>query len=123
MSLLAICTIVITHWIADFIFQDEQWAVNKSKNIPALLKHTFTYSILWFVPMLLFLSVPAALVFVLITFLFHTITDYYTSKVVSARFANNHYGSSIPNLGAFSMIGLDQVLHYLQLFILFYLLI
>jgi hypothetical protein len=59
-------------------------------------------------------------VFVFITFVLHTTTDYYTSRIVSKKFANNHYGSPIPNFGAFSIIGFDQVLHYVQLFLTYY---
>jgi hypothetical protein len=51
----------------------------------------------------------------LITFVAHTVTDYFTSKAVSKKFAKNELGSSVPNFGAFSYIGFDQVLHYVQL--------
>ena len=50
-----------------------------------------------------------------ITFIAHTVTDYFTSKIVSKRFENKHFGSKIPNLGAFTVIGFDQILHYVQL--------
>jgi hypothetical protein len=36
---------------------------------------------------------------------------------VSKKFADHYYGSPIPNFGAFSTIGFDQVLHYVQLII------
>ena len=48
MTLIEIFSIIIIHWIADFIFQDEKWALGKSKNWSDLLKHTFTYSFIWF---------------------------------------------------------------------------
>lgn len=118
--------IVVLHYIADFIFQAETWAVNKSKDFGSLTKHTATYSALWFVfsasmfslyeGIGLYLSVIGALGFCLITFILHTITDYFTSKVTSRMFAAGKIGSPIPNFGAFSVIGFDQVLHYLQLF-------
>ena len=57
-----------------------------------------------------------------ITFISHTITDYFTSRIVSKRFKDGHLGSAIPNLGAFTVIGFDQVLHYIQLFTTFLLL-
>lgn len=132
MNLIEILSITSIHWVSDFIFQDERWAINKSKNFYALLNHTFVYSILWYLP-LVFLTkyntnhslnnIPyEALLFVIITFIFHTTTDYFTSKIVSKKFENKHYGSAIPNLGAFTIIGFDQVLHYFQLFITYYIL-
>jgi len=53
----------------------------------------------------------------------HTITDYFTSKITSRLYAQGKFGSTIPNLGFFSMIGFDQVLHYGQLLLTFHLLI
>ena len=44
MNLIEIFSIIIIHWITDFIFQDEKWALGKSKNWKDLLNHTFTYS-------------------------------------------------------------------------------
>jgi hypothetical protein len=109
------------HWIADFVFQDEKWALGKSKNWSDLLSHTSLYSLLWFIPMIILLGVNwKPFVFVFITFVLHTTTDYYTSRIVSKKFANNHYGSAVPNFGAFSIIGFDQVLHYIQLFLTYY---
>jgi hypothetical protein len=43
-SLTVILAIIIIHWIADFVFQDEKWALGKSKNWSDLLKHTYLYS-------------------------------------------------------------------------------
>lgn len=60
--------------------------------------------------------------FVGITFICHTATDYVTSRIVSKKFAKGHYGSAIPNFGAFTIIGFDQILHYIQLFLTYYIL-
>jgi len=136
-TLIVILSIIFIHWVADFIFQDEEWAVNKSKSFKALIKHTYTYSLVW-VYAFSFFAIwgnhfggmtpkqlgwsPYMFFFPFITFVIHTITDYFTSKIVSKKFSNNHYGSAIPNFGAFSIIGLDQVLHYIQLFTTYYLL-
>lgn len=123
-----ILALIIIHYIADFIFQDEKWALGKSKNLKDLLSHTFTYSYVWMLPFCLLLGlanktqttewyVTGTITFVIITFVCHTITDYFTSKVVSRLFRENKLGSSVPNFGAFTMIGFDQVLHYIQLII------
>jgi hypothetical protein len=125
--------IVLGHFIADFIFQSEEWAINKSKSIIPLIEHTGTYSFLWFVFVFeLFarfegirfpFAIIGAFAFAVTTFIAHTATDYFTSKVTSKLFAQNKLGSSIPNLGAFSMIGFDQVLHYAQLFLTYHLIL
>lgn len=131
--------IICVHFIADFILQDEKWAINKSKDNNALLHHVLTYSITWFYGAFILLSLNQiiteqsfellniqwlftySLLFSVITFIAHFITDYLTSRVVSKLFALKKTGSQIPNLGAFTMIGFDQVLHYAQLFLTFYL--
>lgn len=123
LTLIEIFTIIFIHWVADFVMQDEKWALGKSKNSFDLTAHTTAYSILWYLPMCIMLkSFLLPLLFVIITLITHTITDYFTSRIVSKKFANGHYGSAIPNFGAFTIIGVDQVLHYIQLFLTYYLL-
>lgn len=175
MTLTEILIIIIIHWISDFIMQDEKWALGKSKNWSDLLQHTFTYSLMMFglLGSSYYLIIGERLTFYfgfyffLITFIFHTATDYITSRIVSRRFgkeepyiltidsklyepgdildAKNTYPyiimnkiaqldkyrqsykvklyNSIPNFGAFSLIGGDQVLHYIQLFSTYYFLV
>jgi hypothetical protein len=135
-TLTEIFAIIIIHFIADFIFQDEKWALGKSKNWNDLLMHTITYSFIWFIIGIVYffnnadfvnlglhnddLFARCVIIFPGISFIAHTITDYFTSRIVSKKFANGHYGSSIPNLGAFTVIGFDQLLHYIQLFLTYY---
>lgn len=108
--------IIVMHWVADFIFQAEKWSLGKSKSWAPLLKHVTTYSLLWLLPVWFITGdLVGSFVFVITTFALHTVTDYYTSRVVSKKFAKGYYGSPIPNFGAFSTIGFDQVLHYVQL--------
>jgi hypothetical protein len=133
MSLFIILAIVIIHWIADFIFQAEEWATNKSKSNAHLFAHVSMYTMMWaLLGSFLFASpcdssifgycveAPKFLAFLGITFVAHFITDYITSRIVSRKFANKEYGSPIPNFGAFTVIGFDQVLHYTQLFLTLY---
>jgi len=122
-SVTEILCIILIHWFADFLMQDEKWALGKSKNMNDLLNHTLTYSILSSVCLLFLMGsvfdkniTISFLYFPFITFVAHTVTDYFTSRIVSKMFAQNKYGSPIPNFGAFTMIGIDQVLHYVQLF-------
>ena len=180
-NLIEIFSIIVIHFVADFVMQDEKWALNKSKSCHDLLSHTFVYSMIWWFPILIIaLSFQSSnelisdvmdkgALFVLITFVCHTITDYFTSKIVGKRFKdeavftismnqsyqlgsvikpysnNNEYiivnqvaspsmgtfsypyevkkYNPIPNLGAFTRIGFDQLLHYIQLFLTYYFLI
>ena len=124
-SLILVLSVIVAHFIADFICQDEKWATTKRRSIESLLKHTITYSVvltglllgvLWIQPL-------SILYFFLFNFATHTIVDFFTSKIVGQKFDNGHYGSSIPNFGAFSIIGLDQVLHYFCIFLSLYFLI
>jgi len=114
-------TIVITHFIADFILQDKKWAENKSRDIIALTTHAMVYSLAW-IPSAVLLLGYTGIWFILITFIFHWFTDLITSKVTSRMFANRKYGTRIPNVGVFSVIGLDQLIHYLQLYFTYYIL-
>ena len=123
MNLIEIFSIIIIHWIADFIFQDEKWALGKSKNWNDLLAHTSIYSLIWFTIAIFIFPMEKCLIFWISTLILHTITDYFTSRIVSKKFAKQEYGSAIPNIGAFSWIGFDQVLHYIQLFLTYYLLV
>lgn len=124
MELTDIIFLFVAHWICDFIFQDEDWALNKSTSIGALTAHVATYSSIMLFLTTFYGMVASETFYILnyyyftgITFAFHWITDYFTSKIVKRKFETNHYGSEIPNFGAFTMIGFDQVLHYVQLFV------
>jgi len=128
--------LIVIHYIADFMFQDEDMALGKSKSIKQLLRHTITYTFVFFVFFMLFIFCAIfylyqlnlgimenieytykILLFFPITFACHTIIDYFTSKIVSKKFKNKIFYTGIPNLGAFSIIGFDQVLHYATLFL------
>jgi len=89
----------------------------------ALVNHTLTYSAISTLFWAVLIPFGNLLLFFAITFLLHTATDYITSRIVSRKFANHEYGSPIPNTGAFTVIGFDQVLHYIQLFGAYYILI
>lgn len=159
MNITVILTIIFIHWIADFVLQREKWSLGKSKNWGDLLAHTVTYSLVWlFIGGCIYLQqfkpynpesnkimniywnywIPRGLLFVLITFVCHTITDYFTSRLNSRLLPkttlvtlNTRYlggggnemlcypkGSSHHNF--FVSIGFDQVLHYTQLFLTYY---
>lgn len=126
MSLIEIFTIIIIHWFADFVLQTDKQAKGKSKNLSDLFSHTFTYSLTWLIignfifiynnfPCVVFPTI--AFMFFLITFICHSITDYFTSKLNSKLWAKG----DVHNF--FISVGFDQVLHYVQLFFTYWILI
>jgi len=113
MNLIEIFSILIIHWIADFVLQTDKQAQGKSKNWSDLLSHTSIYSACW-LPIAAITMGNIGVLAVLITFVAHTITDYFTSRLNSKLWAEGkvHY--------FFVSIGFDQVLHYVQLFTTYY---
>lgn len=112
--------ILIFHWLGDFWLQTDWQARNKSSRWDALLGHTALYSLIWILPIFAYgiaTKCPLELLWAIpITFICHTITDYYTSREVKKHFdaKDTHEG--------FMVIGLDQILHYVQLVITYILL-
>ncbi len=113
-TLTALFTILILHWIFDFILQTDWEAQNKSKSWNALLCHTMTYSLCWFPCILIWMGFKEAILFTSITFLAHTTTDYFTSRLNSRLWKEN----KVHNF--FVSVGFDQILHYVQLFLTYY---
>lgn len=122
MTTIEILSILLIHWIADFVCQTDKMATGKSKNWTDLLHHTGVYSAIWFIPILgmfvfygtlenIPLLVQKCIAFCLITLICHTATDYFTSRLNSKLWADKkvHY--------FFVSIGFDQWLHYVQLFL------
>lgn len=137
-TLTEVFSILIIHWIADFVLQTDKQAKGKSKNWRDLLSHTSIYSLVWLlIGFGIFLNgfkpynqihntqmndywnhyIPLGLLFVLITFICHTITDYFTSRL------NNKLWVKGQTHNFFVSVGFDQILHYIQLFLTYYLLI
>ena len=61
MTLFEVLGIIIIHYIADFIFQDEKWALGKSKNMNDLISHTLMYTLIWFLSFISFAGVNVLL--------------------------------------------------------------
>lgn len=126
--LITILLIPFIHWIADFVLQSDKQARNKNKSWFYLIEHTLTYSIVWLVISFLWflchlkvgvsndILVLKCLSFWIITFICHTLTDYFTSRL-NARLWEQ---GKVHNF--FVSVGFDQFLHYAQLFITYYLL-
>jgi hypothetical protein len=127
-----VLSIIFIHWIADFVLQTHEQAINKSKDNWFLTKHVWSYTIFWFVPLGIisilhnhfgmnlvpgFENHPEALWFFPITFVSHWITDYFTSRLNAKLWAKG----DVHNF--FVSVGFDQVLHYIQLFGTLYILL
>lgn len=115
-SLLTAIHLLFAHWVADFLCQTHYMSINKSKSNSVLLLHTGVYAVVmtFLCVFVLEASIKGLLIFGGITFIAHTITDYFTSRLNSKLWAegNVHW--------FFVSIGFDQFLHFLQLFITFY---
>lgn len=132
MVYLGILAVILVHWFADFVLQTHEEATNKSTSLKWLVSHTSKYSIVWSYAMIIYTfpmwlwnegnpnTIPYFLTFMiglpLITFILHTLTDYYTSKLTSRLWKEGRVHDF------FVAVGFDQVLHYIQLFGTFYLL-
>lgn len=108
--------ILFAHWVADFIFQTDWQAKNKSKNNLALFRHVLNYSlIVTFLIGIVKFNFLLLLLFLIITFISHFTTDYFTSRLNSYLWAKG----DVHNF--FVSVGFDQLLHYFQLITTYYL--
>lgn len=117
-SLVVVIWLLFAHWVADFIFQTDYWAKNKSTSNVVLGLHVLVYSLMMGVAVLCVTSgLYTALLFTVITFVCHFCTDYVTSRITSslAKVENWH--------DFFIVVGLDQLLHIVQILLTFYLLV
>lgn len=106
--------IMFAHFVADFIFQNEYMAKNKSNSLNPLIIHGCTYTVVFFIVVYFLsnLSMILVLFYALINGIIHTIVDYFTSKLSSYQYRMNRIGSkNVPNFGFFTVIGFDQFLH------------
>lgn len=125
-TIILIFWILTTHWIADFIAQPREVAEQKGNSFSSLTIHTMFYSVLFLLSMGVYAGavlhmkadpvVGLAVLFGLITFIFHTITDYYTSKL------STYLWEAGQKQDFFVLLGLDQLLHFVQLFLTYQLL-
>ena len=117
-SFYTILIILLVHFLADFGLQTDQQAKKKSTDIAFLAYHVSTYSLVWFgVTWAMYTNAVYALLFSLITFIAHYITDYFTSRIGKPFWeaGNTHFG--------FVVIGADQILHYIQLLLTHHLIV
>lgn len=120
MNILIIILIVFLHWLLDFVCQTDWMAKNKSKNNNALIAHTLIYTLIYtlgWLPFSIILFGGNGWIFLLVTYICHTFTDYWTSRL------NTYLWNKGDVHNFFVSVGFDQFLHYLQLYLTVYLLL
>jgi hypothetical protein len=125
-SVQIVIALLFIHFVADFLLQSDWMAINKSKQIGALLVHALVYSISF---------LAFGMSFWFITFLTHAVTDAITSRITSKLwFVQTYPRPHVDNYGAyplfaliesnkrhwfFVVIGLDQFIHFVTLLLTF----
>lgn len=108
--------LLVTHWVADFVFQTDWMARNKSSSNLPLFVHVCVYSLILIPFAVSYMPSYAVAWFIVFNMSLHFVVDYHTSRLTSKLGAAGKYGSkTVPNFGMFSIIGLDQMLHYISL--------
>jgi hypothetical protein len=111
-----ITVVVCSHFIADFVFQSDKMATRKAECGNALFDHCITYAavtwLLWMVFIFgvindVTISVIGLFAYLLLTHLF---VDSITSKITKYYYTRNRHVF-------FVIIGFDQVIHYITLFL------
>ena len=106
---------LISHWVADFIFQKDEDAKNKGKSLKHLINHikdyAIVFSLLTLAPLHALLSYATTnyylliLTFLAINIITHFGIDYVPSKITSKLWAEGRVHEF------FVIVGLDQLLH------------
>jgi hypothetical protein len=104
---------LVGHFYADFVTQSHKQATNKATSKKYLTMHVLTYSFAITAFIVFFLPIQKTFLFLIITFLAHWITDYFTSKLARKYFDKKDYHNG------FVVVGADQMLHYIQLYLTF----
>lgn len=113
LTLFATINILVLHFIADFVFQSDWMAINKSSSFRALLLHVVIYTLtLCTIPLAvtdMSIAVPC-LTWALVNGVIHFVQDAVTSRMTAYLWKKEqrHW--------FFVVIGLDQLLHYVFLF-------
>lgn len=103
------------HFFADFGLQTNKQAEMKSKSNLYLFYHVSVYSLCWFISMYSFSGdIIGSLIFSVITFITHGMTDYVTSRISSRFFEQEDKHSG------YVVMGFDQLVHYIQLMLTYY---
>lgn len=108
-----VLTILVLHFIGDFILQSDWMAINKSKDNGALFLHASVYGLCF---------MPFGFWFIVVTVWTHFLIDYVTSRITSRLWFFRPYDDQcwvINENGSrhwfFVTIGFDQLVHFVTL--------
>ena len=101
----SIIVLLLAHWLADFVFQTDWMATNKSTSMDALFTHTTIYSIVLLIVILPFNCNIMLIPFILVNWILHTLVDFITSRITKTL----HTNGDIHNF--FVVVGFDQFIH------------
>lgn len=118
--------ILTIHWVADYVVQLSKWQLGKSESLSCLFSHTGAYICTTWTMGFIILTIynkgqnsweyGNLFIFCAITFVIHTIQDFFTSKLNSYLKRFNY------NKEFWVSVSFDQLLHYVQLLITYQLL-
>lgn len=109
--------IVLIHFLADFGLQTHEQATKKSTDVKFLTYHVLVYTSIWFIATIPILGFAKAWFFMAITGVTHFSVDYCTSRIGKPFWDKQDFHNG------FTVVGYDQVLHFLQLWYTFKLLL
>ena len=109
--------ILLIHFLADFGLQTHEQATKKSTDVLFLLYHVLVYSSIWFMAVITIFSFEKAFFFFVITLFSHFVIDFFTSRIGKPFWDKQDFHNG------FTVVGYDQVLHFLQLWYTFKLLL
>ena len=113
MTVEIVLAILAAHWVADFVCQSDQMAVNKSRSNGWLTAHVMTYTVVMF-PVAYYLfheyKFDLVMAWLILNGALHWITDYTTSRISSWFWQRERRHDF------FVTIGFDQLIHYSCLF-------
>ena len=104
-----ILIVLAIHFVADFLFQTDWMAMNKSHNVKALASHVAVYVITFYAIGIIFFPASQVIIFTFFTWVFHFVTDSVSSKITTKLYKEQR------TRAFFNVIGFDQFLHALQL--------
>jgi hypothetical protein len=103
-------TVLMAHWIGDFIMQSDFHATNKSKSNRVLLAHVLMYLVPIYCISFIFLPMELAIIWSFSNAALHFITDYFTSRLTSKLWLKGDRHNFFVTIGA------DQTIHMVCLF-------
>lgn len=109
-SYYAVVTLLIMHWLFDFVCQSDEMVINKSTSLKWLSIHVGVYSIGLFIFAFFFLSPLDALSWAIFNAFLHFCVDDNTSKLGA------YFWKKDMRRWFFVTVGFDQLFHYFCLF-------